>query len=145
MEIPTAVILFILAGVVVAGYFVDDTPKLYRSRKCRGAAWRRRFPEASKQTIRAFLEFFAAAFAIRKRHVLKFGPDDGLLAIYRARYPSRGWPDALEFETLARDMRNTYQLSLEEIWHDRLTLGEVFMLVCAAQPGAQCNPPTRGS
>ena len=101
MEIPGAVFLAICAGALIASFFVDGIPKIYRKRSCLGAEWRRRFPNASKQDIRQLLAFFTDAFAIKSKHALKFSPDDELLAIYRSRYPSDAWLDALELETLA--------------------------------------------
>src|SRR5262249_57815737 len=76
-------------------------PVLYRNRRCQGAAWRRRYPNAAKEEIRAFLLTFADSFSYREREKLKFRPDDAVLAIYRAHYPSTWMPDALELETFA--------------------------------------------
>ena len=128
-----------IVGFLVAGSFVDTLPREYRQRPCMGAMWRRRFPVASKQTIRQFLFFFAETFAIRERRALLFGPDDKLLAIYRARYPSQLTPDALEFETLAQQLQKQHRIILSSFWHDDLTLGELFIKFSAAQLETQTN------
>jgi hypothetical protein len=91
-----------------------------------GNIWRKEFPDSPKEDIRQFLWFFASAFAIPRRQALWLKPDDELMAIYRARYPRRDMPDALEFEVLSKDLQKDHQLSLEDVWHDRLTLGELF-------------------
>lgn len=116
----------VLIVLVLGTIFSNDIPRAYRQRSCTGRQWRLRFPNASKQDIRHFLWLFASAFAIRNRNALLFGPDDELLAIYQARYTSRPMPDALEFEILVRDIQRAHQLDLVSIWHERLTLGELF-------------------
>jgi hypothetical protein len=98
-----------------------------------GKLWRREFPSSPKEDIRQFLWLFASAFSIPSRQALLLRPDDELLAIYRARYPVSGWPDVLEFETLANDLDRVHQLSLENIWHARLSVGELF--ATPSEPG----------
>jgi propanediol dehydratase small subunit len=120
------IVVTILAVLVLGALLSNDIPLAYRQRRCTGKQWRSRFPNASKQDIRQFLWLFTSAFAIRRRNALLFGPDDELLIIYRARYPSRLTPDALEFEVLARDIQRVHQVNLDSIWHERLTLGELF-------------------
>ena len=72
---------------------------------------------------------FASSFAFRQQERLKFGPDDQLLQIYRAIYPSAWEPDALELETLERSLKNRYGIALAEIWRDNLSLGQLFQVV----------------
>lgn len=105
-------------------------PAPYGQRVCQGAAWRRAFPHASKQDLRDFLAVFADAFAFRSSSRLNFSPDDSLLAIYLAHYPSRWTPDALELETLAQQVERHYKVHFADLWHERLTLGELFAAVC---------------
>jgi hypothetical protein len=101
----TLLIAIALVGALVVGALLSSgIPSAYRQRRCMGREWRSRYPNVSKQDIRQFLWLFASAFAIRRKNALLFGPDDELMAIYRARYPSREVPDALELETLARDI-----------------------------------------
>jgi propanediol dehydratase small subunit len=69
---------------------------------------------------------FVDAFAFPKRRALQFAPTDRVLAIYRGLYPLKGWPDALELETLALRLEGRYALDLRRIWRDDLTLGEIF-------------------
>ena len=145
MQTGAAVLLTILGGVVIAGPFVDTFPRAYRRRECQGTIWRRRFPHESKQSIRLFLHFFAGAFAIRKKHALQLSPDDELMSIYRAHNPSRFTPDALEFETLAKSLEKERQLSLSSIWHEHLTLGELYSRFSAAQPAVPLDVPAAAS
>jgi propanediol dehydratase small subunit len=124
--IALSIVIAVAAILVIGGLVSNDIPQAYRQRQCMGRAWHRRFPESSKEDVRQFLGFFASAFAIKQRNALLFGPDDELLSIYRARYPSKLTPDALEFETLARDVEQAHNFSLASVWHEGLTLGELF-------------------
>lgn len=81
---------------------------------------------ATKQEIRAFLTFFISAFAFDEKEKLKLAPTDEILKIYRAQYPSRFTPDAMELEILAEDLEREHGLKLGALWNDRLTLGELF-------------------
>jgi propanediol dehydratase small subunit len=114
-----------IADIVVTLLFGGGPPKLYRQRSCQGRAWLRRFPAASVE-IRAFLETFAEAFAYRDKAKLLFHPDDSIYAIYRAQYPSLGWGDSLELETLNTLVQRKYRLALSTVWSESLTLGQLF-------------------
>lgn len=118
--------------LVVWAVFSDSLPAKYKTRRCAGRAWKRAFPSASTQQIRTFLTLFVEAFAFNAQHRLTFNPQDSLLDIYHALYPHRWQADALEFETLDDTLKEHYQLSLDDIWHDGLTLGELFAAVLQA-------------
>ena len=143
MSTATFIVLVVLFAIfLVYLFFVDKGRDVYAGRSCQGTQWRTQFPDASKDDIRSFLRFFSSAFAIRNKHVLLVSPQDELQAIYRARYPSRVVPDALEFETLAKDLHKWYGVSLERLWHDNLTVGELFSHVASAQQGAPADTRT---
>ncbi len=143
MQTDTLLLIFGAVLFLAAGLFETGVPRVYRKRHCQGREWRRCFPNSSKQSIRQFLDLFASSFAIKPRHALKFCPDDELLAIYRARYPSRLLPDALELETLVQDLRDKHGIALMDVWHDRLTLGDLFRTV---PPNNSFKPmPLRGT
>ena len=124
----TSVVLIALALASALWFLRLDVrmPLPYLSRNCQGAGWRRAFPEASPQEVRAFLAMFAEAFAFCDQEKLKLNPNDRVLAIYKAFYPSRWMPDALEFNFLARALERTYSVRLADVWRDGLTLGELF-------------------
>lgn len=109
--------------------FGTSLPKRYQSRKCKGAQWRKAFPQATKYDIRDFLLLFTAAFAFRDSEKLKFSPNDRVWQIYRDLYPNRWVADALELETLTDDLNARYGIALGEIWSEELTLGEVFACI----------------
>ena len=100
--------------------------KAYWQRRCSGRAWKSSFPSAPKQQIRSFLYLFVDAFAFPRHRALQFLPSDRVLSVYRALYPSKGLPDALEVETLAAQLQKTYGVSLSAIWSEELTLGQIF-------------------
>ncbi len=107
-------------------------PAPFRQRPCQGAAWRETFPQAPKQDIRDVLELFVRAFAFRSSSRFSFAPDDTILSVYRALYPSRWTPDALEIETLSKLVARRYGIRLAEVWRSDLTLGELFALATSS-------------
>jgi hypothetical protein len=106
--------------------FEFTLPKKYQFRKCEGAHWRRAFPQATKHDIREFLLLFTAAFAFRDSDKLKFSPNDRVWEIYRDLYPNRWVADALELETLTDELKAKHGITLDEIWSEKLTLGQLF-------------------
>jgi propanediol dehydratase small subunit len=113
--------------------FGTSLPKKYQSRKCKGAQWRRAFPQAPKDEIREFLLLFTSAFAFRDSEKLKFSPNDLVWEIYRDLYPNRWVADALELETFTDDLSAKHGIMLGEIWSEKLTLGELFACVQRAR------------
>lgn len=106
---------------------------------CQGRSWRRAFPGATKASIRKFLQVFVDAFGFPASKRLAFGPNDTIFTIYRQLYPSRWIPDAMEVETLAKDLEKLWGVKLESMWSERLTLGEVFAAVRDVQPVAAAD------
>jgi hypothetical protein len=98
-------LVFAIGFALWAAKFGGRLPRALRSRSCQGAGWRSAFPSASKQQIREFLSLFVSAFAFDESERLKLNPSDQPLEIYRSIYPHQWQPDALEFETLARDLQ----------------------------------------
>lgn len=130
MSLYAAVFLAVIIGIFAHGVmFGGRLPRGFRNRSCQGRGWRRAFPATSQARIRAFLQVFADAFAFDSREKLKFSPDDGVLDVYRAVYPSRWTPDALELEAFAQELEKQFGVRLESIWRDQLTLGDVLMAI----------------
>ena len=100
----------------------------YWSRSCTGRDWKKRFPNVPKKDIRDFLETFVDGFAFSSNKRLKFNPDDSVMDIYRALYPTSGWPDALELETFSINLRKRYGFELEKVTDHNITLGKIFEL-----------------
>jgi len=98
----------------------------YWRRACTGPSWHRAYPTAATEEIRHFLYQFVDAFGFRRRRALQFLPSDRVLAVYRALYPNKNWPDALELETFAISLKRRYDLDLRKLWREDLTLGEIF-------------------
>lgn len=132
MDTKTIIVILVVFAIVLWSiFFGGRLPQPFHRRNCQGKGWRRAFPTASKHTIREFLTLFVDAFAFSNNERLKLSPDDSIFQIYRALYPIKGFPDALELETLAKDLEIKYGLKLESIWHEKLTLGELFASVLA--------------
>lgn len=123
------VIALLLVPLLWSALLGSGVPAPFSSRGCQGKSWRRAFPSASKSEIREFLLVFVRAFALPDRQKLMLSPDDEILAIYRALYPRRWTPDALELETLAEDIEKRYGLELGHIWNEKLSLGQLFALI----------------
>lgn len=104
----------------------------YWERSCIGRAWLNDFPSAKADDVRNFLYLFVDSFALSRKRALQFAPADPPLEIYRAIYPSKNMPDALELETFAKRLGRTYGLELTRIWREDITLGEVFAKAAAA-------------
>jgi hypothetical protein len=138
MSTPLLLLVIVITGLVLwAVKFGGRLPKAFRGRSCQGKGWRTTFPSASKKQIREFLSLFVTAFAFSEGEKLKLSPSDQLLVIYRALYPHRWQADALEFETLSRDLQDRYALRLEGIWNEQLTLGELFAHTLSARARVQ--------
>lgn len=134
MDTSTIIILSLIAASVLwSVLFGGQLPKPFRDRTCQGKGWRNTFPTSPKQDIREFLSLFVKAFSFSQKEGLKLNPDDQILQIYRAEYPSKWTPDALEIETLAKDIEAKYGFSLESVWHEQLTLGELFLVTQRAR------------
>ncbi len=116
----------VLWAVFWAVFFGGQLPQPFHSRNCQGKGWRKAYPSASKQEIREFLTVFVDAFAFSNKERLKLNPNDSIFHIYRTLYPSKWTPDGLELETLATNIESRYGLQLGVIWHEQLTLGELF-------------------
>jgi hypothetical protein len=127
-----AIVALALAAAVLFG---GRLPAHYRARSCQAKRWRERFPRASKHEIREFLSLFIAAFGFDDDQKLKLHPDDEVLALYRALYPSRLLPDALELETLAQAIERRYHVGLSSVWQERLTLGQLYLHVNVGSNG----------
>ena len=131
--ITITILLVILLAVMAAAIPNERESKRrlqrYWDRVCTGAKWRRRFPNSPKEEIRRFLEAFIDGFACKSNQRLKFAPDDKVMDVYRALYPSTGWPDALELETFAKNLKQSYGFDLSQVHDETTTLGQIFEMI----------------
>ena len=120
--------VLLIVAISAGGTLIAERVRFrrYWDRTCTGASWKAAFPDATKVEIREFLAMFVNAFGFGASRRLSFEPADRVMDIYRTRYPSRGWPDSLELETLAALTRKRYSLDLVSFWRDDVTLGELF-------------------
>ncbi len=54
----------------------------YWVRSCTRPEWKKRFPDSSKEQIRAFLAVFVDEFGFSRRKRLKFSPNDKVMDVY---------------------------------------------------------------
>lgn len=127
MDTLTAAILFLIAASVLGSVlFGGRLPRPYRRRGCQGKGWRDAFPDSPSRDVREFLSVFVDSFAFSRKERLKLNPEDQIVRIYRSVYPNMWMPDSLELETLANGIESRYGFSLEKVWHENITLGELF-------------------
>jgi len=119
-------IIWILILGIFTWIITYNIPRKYRIRPCTGRNWNKAFPKTSKVEIRKFLVLFTSAFAFSSKNKLKFKPEDKILDIYQTLYPYQWMADSLEIEILAEDLEAEYGINLNSLWHDDLTLGEIF-------------------
>ncbi|MCH4296697.1 hypothetical protein MJ923_20545 [Shewanella sp. 3B26] len=124
-----ALIIIVLALAIAWSVYIGDVPKKYKVRSCTGKHWKTAFPHSTKEDIRKFLLLFTDAFAFSPKQKLKFEPEDKILDIYKALYPKKWMADSLEIETLAEDIEKVYQIDFASIWHENLTLGDLYSQV----------------
>jgi propanediol dehydratase small subunit len=131
-------IIIVAIGVLITSIIFDiifEKKRLrrYWSRTCTGTEWRKQFPNVTKDSIRAFLECFVDEFAFSSKRRLKFTPDDKIMDVYRAIYPTKGWSDSLELETFSINLEKKYRIDLGSVLTDDLTLGQLFLLATEAE------------
>ena len=133
LQILTLILVAVGAGIAAS---VSGKRRLnqYWTRNCTGSEWRKQFPQASKDSIREFLECFVKGFAFSSKNQLKFKPDDKIMDVYRALYPTKGWPDALELETFSIHLEKKYRFDLASVFTEKLTLGQIFNMVAEQNP-----------
>jgi len=91
--------------------------------------WEALYPGLDHAPVVAALERIREAFLLRREDTFRLRPTDQLIDIYRAAYPRRDIPDALEFENLWKTLKKHHGLSEVEL--DGLTemnVGDVVSL-----------------
>ena len=128
----------IVIGIIIAIALLIQIPaelksrrlmRRYWSRPCTGFKWKRRFPEASKESIREFLDLFLDAFMLGTDKRLKFAPDDKINDVYRIIYPPNApfRADALEHSFLISGLEEKYGIDFTtNIENPNVTLGQLF-------------------
>lgn len=110
------------------------------SRSCTGPQWKRRFPDASKEPIREFLEEFVDAFMFKSEKRLKFRPDDKIMDVYRSLYPYSWCADSLEHVFLSIVLEKRYGFDLtESVMDPNITLGQLFEKIRNSNDGNSQN------
>lgn len=121
--------LAVISVVVISICAIVERVRLHRywQRTCTGFAWRRRFPNSSKEQLRLFLGLFADAFAFSQSRRLCFAPDDRPIEVYKALYPfPKVMADSMELETFIESIRENFGVDLLPIWSENVTLGELY-------------------
>ena len=127
MTWPVAIFLILSLLVGVACEFaLRKSFSRFAHRACAGRLWLRAFPDGRKDDIREFLRLLVDAFALRRKHALKFRPDDAIMDIYRGVNPKWAMADQMELECFAMLLKKRYGVAIESFWRDDITLGEVF-------------------
>jgi hypothetical protein len=134
---------YILISIsVLAGGAVLEWSRLRKfwNRSCTGRIWKKRYPEASKDEIRRFLDYFINAFAFSPARRLCFKPDDRIIDVYRARYPfPKIMADQMELESFLQMLDEHYHVDLLPFWREDVTLAELFELTHQLEPNKSAH------
>lgn len=145
METIIIIVLTIIVLVLSAYFWKGGVPNLYSERACTGKEWKNEFPNSSKEMIREYLECFVDGMAFNSNERLKFKPSDEILKVYQGIYGGKTpFSDVMELETFYLNLTKGFQISreyLEKVWHEHLTLGELFNHIIAQQ-GTPADPKT---
>jgi hypothetical protein len=131
-----------LVGLLLTGIVVSTAMGYWRKRRLarllkRGDflnAWKTRFPQCDEARIKGFLRLFVDSFEKPVRAATAFGPEDALMRVYRAKYPLRGEPDCLEFESFSLAIEARYNFDPTDPWRPDMTLGDVFRRIALIPP-----------
>ena len=135
-------VLVVIVALVALGVLWDSwrsgralcspIPRPYRNRDSQETVWRDRFGEGLGDAD-AVLTMLCEAFGFNPDDRYKFGPDDQVMDIYRARYPRWKVCDEMEVEALMIDLEKQYGVENED-WRPDISLGEIVDL--AGENGA---------
>ena len=126
-EIALALVLLAaVAATVSFRRFPFRGLKPFLEKPCQGRAWRKRFPAAPEDQLRAFLRLQAVCFGIPEAEALHLAPEDRTLDLYCAIYPDPGRADTMELETFHRECLKRYQKDIAELLRQGATLAEIF-------------------
>ncbi len=100
-----AVLGLVTVAVLVYAYLWRPSRQFVHGRKAVAGWWQGQWEPAEWPIVQDALEAITSAFLLRAGDAVLLRPKDKLIDIYRAAYPVKGMPDALEFEGLSRRMR----------------------------------------
>jgi hypothetical protein len=116
-----------------------NLPPQFRDRLADAEVWRDRFGQDFGIADRMLL-IFCDAFMFTAEDRFKFRPEDTVSAVYRALYPSRGVPDALEDTFLIRGLEKEFGFTFDEARPEEIKSFEQIMAeIKNAQRGAASN------
>jgi propanediol dehydratase small subunit len=134
----TWMILLIAAGVALkllwdwrrsGRLLCEPIPRRYRARDSQERIWRERYGQDKLDDINSVLTSFCEAFMFNPEDRFKFAPDDQVMDIYRALYPTV-WlaADSMEIETLIAVLKDRFGIDIE-VWRPEMSLGDVVEMV----------------
>lgn len=126
------VMVAVVCGVVSSRRF--NYIGVFHLRPCQGRQWKRTFPDARNEEIRRFLLCLVEGMDFEREDLLKFRPEDDVIAIYRSHYGGETPRcDEMECERFVMALADSFQVSEERIcaaWSDEsVTLGELFRVI----------------
>jgi hypothetical protein len=106
---PIAAAAFI---ALVATIWLRRRPSWWflRERPLDQGVWQRIYVAEQMPIVLSALQAISNAFLLRRDDIYRLRPNDKLLAIYRAAYPSNKTPDALEFESLSKTLTKQFRV-----------------------------------
>ena len=123
----TVIIVAVVAGVAAYVFWGWRPSRQYvLGRAADEGRWTDLYSGEELGEAKEALNAITSAFLLRTEDAARLRPDDRLMDIYRAAYPVRDTPDALEFETLWKRMKAELAVSEAELSNlTALTVHEV--------------------
>ena len=123
---PIAALAIGLVAAVLLWLTWRPSRQYVRKRDADATRWQRLYSGEDYPAVEEALLAITSAFLLRPQDVGRLEPSDKLMDIYRAAYPAKGTPDALEFETLWKDLRKRPGVSEAELASlPSMTVGDV--------------------
>src|SRR5688572_6420543 len=116
MSMFIVIAVFVVAILVLSSIQQRRIMSRFWLRRCTGFIWRRRFPHASKNEIREFLDIFIDAFGFAQARRLCFAPEDRVMDVYRTLYSPGSLSDSMELEDFVRDLQRRYRVDILGSW-----------------------------
>jgi len=106
-----AAIIVAASVALVAGIFFPRPSWWFlRERPLDNELWQRIYVPEQMPIVLSALRAISGAFLLRQDDIYRLRPNDKLSSIYRAAYPSKEIPDALEFEFLSETLMNQFHV-----------------------------------
>ena len=101
--------------------------RFYESLENTEKIWVNLYPEATKTEVNAFLEVLTESLNLPMEIISKIGPEKTVQEIFNLVYKTEILKvGTCELEELSKNITKIYSLKIEQVWHTKLKVGELF-------------------